>query len=374
MACCVAVRRGKAESLSVTDRPMKCHCIEMQRATLGFFVALALALSACDEAGGNDSGALSVDGTSDGGSAVGAGAGITTTPDATTGANRSAADAAGGIAAAGAGAEPDAGQVRASDGGGDGSSGGSTRSDASAVGSDGGGRAADASGSGELSPEQLVPGLDGYLYTGECAGGTASFECPMAGCSGNVFTKHAKFAVGGVATETYSVTLHIYGVVELRADYKGGQRRQATSSNASSRRDFWYSGGAYTAGAGYNVYQLRVTPAVDGIASPAAGGNNYFLNARDGSNEAHEVWEINTEAVVPVKGGGSIEFTAYDPNCLQIMNNAETARPTGSGPSGSIVVDLHEAKPAPVGFTQPLSTNGRNGQWVYLDVVAVSAK
>jgi hypothetical protein len=119
---------------------------------------------------------------------------------------------------------------------------------------------------------------------------------------------------------------------------------------------------------------LRVTPAVDGVANPASGGNNYFLNARDGSNETHEVWEINTEAVVPVKGGGSIEFTAYDPNCLQIMNNAETARPSGSGPNGAIIVDLHQATPAPAGFTQPLSTNGRNGQWVYVDVVAVAAK
>jgi hypothetical protein len=183
-----------------------------------------------------------------------------------------------------------------------------------------------------------------------------------------------KFAVGGVSTKTYSVTLHIYGVVELRADYKGGERRQAASNNASSRRDFWYSGGAYTAGAGYNVYQLRVTPAVDGVANPASGGNNYFLNARDASNEAHEVWEINTEAVVPVKGGGSIEFTAYDPNCMQIMNNSETARPSGTGPNGSIVVDLREAKPAPASFTQPLSTNGRNGQWIYVDIVAVVAK
>ena len=107
-------------------------------------------------------------------------------------------------------------------------------------------------------------------------------------------------------------------------------RRQANASNADSNDDFWYAGGSYTPGAGYNVYGLRVTPAVDGIDAADGGGNNYFLNARDASGEAHEVWKLDFEASFPVLGSGNVTFTAYDPNCLQIMNNAETARPASA--------------------------------------------
>ena len=57
------------------------------------------------------------------------------------------------------------------------------------------------------------------------------------------------------------------------------------------------------------------------------------------------------------------------------MNNQETARPSGDGPGGSIVIDdVNSADPAPSGFVQPLSTDGRNGQWVFIDVLDVTAR
>jgi len=217
--------------------------------------------------------------------------------------------------------------------------------------------------------------LDGYLYTGECDGGTASFECPLSGCMGNVLNEQVMFTAAGDASTTYDVTLHVYGVVELRSDYSGGSRRQGNQSNADGNKDFWYEGGSYTPGDGYNVYGLRVTPAVDGVANADSGGNNYFLNARDSTGEGHEVWELNFEATFPVAGGGTVEFTAYDPNCLQIMNNEETARPSGNGPGGAIVIDdVNNADPAPSDFMQPLSTAGRNGQWVFIDIIDVAER
>ena len=97
------------------------------------------------------------------------------------------------------------------------------------------------------------------------------------------------FTAAGEAGTIYDVTVHVYGVVELRSDYAGGERRQGASTNANSNKDFWYAGGAYTPGAGYNVYGLRVTPAVEGVENVDADGNNYFLNARDSSGEGHEV-------------------------------------------------------------------------------------
>ncbi|HEX2732260.1 MAG TPA: hypothetical protein VHM70_11655 [Polyangiaceae bacterium] len=219
---------------------------------------------------------------------------------------------------------------------------------------------------------ELLSTLDGYLYRGECDGGSASFECPLRGCSNGVLQVSEMFTLGGNEDAVYDVSIHVYGVVELRHDYQGGARRQGGASNQESKQDFWYEGGSYTPGAGYNVYGLRVTPAVEGVAAADGDGNNYFLNARDGSNEGHEVWVLDYEAKLRALGGGSIEFTAYDPNCLQIMNNQETARPmAGTGTDGALVVDLSAASPSPSDFEQPLSTAGRQGQWVYIDVLDV---
>jgi len=242
-------------------------------------------------------------------------------------------------------------------------------------GSGGGGVEETSTTGGPLTPAEVVGNLDGYLYRGECNGGNASFECPLSGCTGNVFDEHTMFTAAGDSGTIYDVTIHVYGVVELRSDYAGGERRQGAATNANSNKDFWYAGGAYTPGAGYNVYGLRVTPAVAGVENIDADGNNYFLNARDASGEGHEVWELNYEATFPVAAGGSVEFSAYDPNCLQIMNNSETARPSGDGPDGSIVVpDVETADPPPADFEQPLSTGGRTGQWVFIDVVEVTAR
>lgn len=226
-----------------------------------------------------------------------------------------------------------------------------------------------------IDPDEVVGELDGFLYRGECNGGNASFECPVMGCSGGVLDAKSNFTIGGAEGSFYEVTLHVYGVVELRADYKGGTRRQGTKSNAQSNQDFLYEGGSYTPGAGYNVYGLTVSPAVPNV--PATGGaNHYFLNARDSSPEGHEVYALDYEVKIPVGAQSQVTFQAYDPNCLQIMNNSETVRPQGSGtgPNGSLVLSqVEQAEPPPMDFMQPLSTGGRTGQWIFVDVVEVTS-
>lgn len=239
--------------------------------------------------------------------------------------------------------------------------------------------AASSGGTSSAPAEVLDPGafagdLDGHLYLGACNGGSASFECPLNGCTNGEFRLTKAFTLEGSPESTYEVALHVYGVVELRSDYKGGSRRKGTTANAQSEKDFWYEGGSYTPGAGYNVYGIRVTPAVEGVGGATDGGNNYFLNARDTSGEGHEVWELNYAASFVARGGSTVEFTAYDPNCLQIMNNRETAKPSaGSGPDGALMVsDVDSAEPPPSDFVQPLATNGRSGQWLYVDVTGVT--
>lgn len=214
--------------------------------------------------------------------------------------------------------------------------------------------------------------MDGMLYRGECATSNAADECNPGGCVNNVFEKLTKVTLAGDASKTYVLQLHVYGVVELRKGYTGGTRRQGSSGNAESMKDFWYEGGTFEA-SNYNVYALHVTPAVPGVPNAVDNTNHYFLNARDGSNEGHEVWELNYDAEIRVQGGSDLEFQAYDSNCTQIQNVGSAARPSqGSGPSGALVVDLDSADPAPVDFAQPLSTGGLNGQWIYIDIVSVA--
>lgn len=216
--------------------------------------------------------------------------------------------------------------------------------------------------------------MDGLLYKGECATSAAADECSPGGCVENVFEQKTSVTLGGDPNAVYDVLLHVYGVVELRKGYTGGTRRQGTSGNAQSSKDFWYEGGNFEPG-NYNVYSLRVTPAVDGVPNASDDGNNYFLNARDESNEGHEVWELNYAASIPALGGSKLEFRAYDQNCTQIQNVGSAARPAqGSGPGGALVVDLAMADPQPMNFAQPLSTNGDNGQWIYVDVVSVAPR
>lgn len=213
--------------------------------------------------------------------------------------------------------------------------------------------------------------MEGLLYKGECASSEAADECHPGGCVNNELEQKTTVTLQGDQDVVYELMLHVYGVVELRKGYTGGARRQGTTSNAQSNKDFWYEGGAFQAG-NYNVYSLRVTPAVEGVPNAADDGNNYFLNARDESNEGHEVWALDYTATVRAKGGSQLEFRAYDSNCTQIQNVGSAARPSqGTGPGGALVVDLGNADPAPDGFSQPLQTDGRNGQWIYIDVVGV---
>lgn len=219
--------------------------------------------------------------------------------------------------------------------------------------------------------DSIIEGLDGFLYTGECREGVGSEECAL-NCAGSSLTERAPFAIEGEEHTVYDVTLHVYGVVELRHDYSGGTRRQGDLDNAASERDFWYDGGSYTPEDGFNVYGLRVTPPVEGVHVVDAGGNNYFLNARDASDDAQEVWELNYDATFPVPGGGSLSFTAYSPHCRQVINAAETARPSGNDPI--VVPDVEQADPPPIGFEQPFVTNGLGGQWIFFDVVRIAAR
>lgn len=233
--------------------------------------------------------------------------------------------------------------------------------------------------SGPLEPADVVGGLDGFLYKGDCAtGNSPSYECNIAACNGSsTIDKKTDFTVMGEEGAIYDLTIQVYGVVELRAGFNGGMRRQ-TGNNQQSMGDFLYEGGSYDPSSHYNAYGVRVEPAVAGVAQADKGGNNYFLNARDGTGENHEIFKVDFEMTVPAATGSKVSFFIFDSNCIQIRNNSETVRPqnSGTGTNGALVVDeVNSADPAPQGFTQPLSTNdGKEGQWLFFDVTKVEKR
>ncbi len=259
-------------------------------------------------------------------------------------------------------------------------SGGAPAAGGSAMGSGGEMSGSGGMDAGPLDPASIVGDLDGHLYEGHCKEGQSpSYECDIAACGGNTpLNAVEEFNVSGEQGTIYDVTVQVYGVVELRHGYNGGTRRQGGTSNEQSMGDFLYEGGSYDPNGGYNVYALRVEPAVEGVPAPDQDGNNYFLNARDATGEGHEVFRVDNQMTIPVPAGGKVSFIAYDSNCIQIKNNAETVRPqnSGTGTDGALVVDeVSSAMPPPEGFMQPLSTqDGKKGQWLFFDVTKVEAQ
>ena len=101
------------------------------------------------------------------------------------------------------------------------------------------------------------------------------------------------------------------------------------------------------------------TPKVSGAP------NDYYLNARDGTNE-HDgaILPINYAASIKVNGGGTITFRTYDSNCSAITNNK------------SFTFDLSDTVPPPSAATSMMPIKdalGTKVQWFHIDVTNVQA-
>ncbi|HEX8790974.1 MAG TPA: hypothetical protein VF765_08470 [Polyangiaceae bacterium] len=163
--------------------------------------------------------------------------------------------------------------------------------------------------------------------------------CPTEFDGGDV--QVVSTTLGGAAGQTYAVTLHFRGVVEMKAyfgDDAGGPRNAGAVGLAHAQ--FFVSGGVDD-GDGANLYELAVSdpPGV------------YFLNSAVpfGSN----VWWLDYEATVPMKSGATVTLTANAKDSL------ETANINGidGGP-----VFVPGVPPYPSAF---------DGQFIQMDVVSV---
>jgi hypothetical protein len=217
-----------------------------------------------------------------------------------------------------------------------------------------------------------VNGFDGYLFHYVCGEPHMPNSCPGTACVTNAmgtseqtFTKD--FVIKGDPTKTYQIDFAIKGIVEAK-NYAGGTRRSNASMDPGpAGNDLWYEGGTVPLST-YESYELHVTPKVQGAA------NDYYLNARDGTDE-HDgnTWVINYAASIKVRGGGTITYRAFDSNCAEIMNCGPNSRTAPM--CMPRIVDLTGAvPPPPPGFSQPpTNAQGSPGQWFLIDVTDVRA-
>ncbi len=150
--------------------------------------------------------------------------------------------------------------------------------------------------------------------------------------------------LGGAPGQTYAVTLHFRGVVEMKAyagDDAGGPQTGVAKGLAHAQ--CFASGGADN-GDGYNIYEMQVSdpPGV------------YFLNM--GPSSLPNVWWLDYTATVPMKSGATVTLTANAKDDLQVAN----VNGIDGGP-----VFVPGVPPYPDAF---------DGQFIQMDVVSVVAQ
>ena len=260
-----------------------------------------------------------------------------------------------------------------------GTGGSSTGGTTAAGGSKGSGGATGSGGAGGAADlTSIAASFDGQLLTFPCGPSHSGYDCDNVGCSNGTVTHSMTYTIGGTAGAVYSMTFNVRGVVEAYA-YVGGTRAagSASVSQRATNGGLFCSGGAQeTAGNGndYNTYELDVSPPVTGEA------NTYYLNSviaaenpHTSSATQHLTFDINYNATIKVTGGGTLTFKTYDSNCKEVQNCGPTQGNQCQAPRSVSLAGVTPA--APSSFTQPFQMpTGAYGQWVYFDVLSVTAQ
>jgi hypothetical protein len=228
--------------------------------------------------------------------------------------------------------------------------------------------------------------LDGFFIDESCGSGRIGPDCVAQWCNGRGAKKEQMFKLTGAASDAskrFEVTLDIKGVQECK-EMSGGMRRTTQMQPPEGDQDMLWIGGNpagvdYTAnpptGSPWNTQELHVDPPVAGEA------NNYFMNScasrnAGGRGESHFTYKVNYQAKIKVMGGGTILWRMVDTNCRMIVNCGTEDANAGGACAGAHTVSLVGAVPAPPAAlaNQPLrNTMGAKGQFLFIDVVSVTA-
>jgi hypothetical protein len=329
---------------------------------------------------GGSSAGSSTGATSSGGTTATGGAGATGPGgdggdggDDGTGASggSSGGDGMGGAGGSGGASGGNAGSGAA---GGTSGTGGSTGGGSGTGGSAGGGMAG-TSGT-VLTPTNIVPDLDGYLWlayaSGDIAVSNTNYPMRDGSCSTGAWDvagtqRTLDLTVHGDAGATYLLAMHIRGVVGTRC-YTGGTAQIGTPTLTGPNETF-YVGGDQLGDSWWNTFELHaVSTGVDDV---------YYLNAfptsPNGWCEKEATYLVDYTASVSVIGGGKVRLKFHDSNCMAQQNcGPYESASTCMAPR---VVDLSDMSPPGAPDTCPVDElNGVQyyPQWLYFDVTDVT--
>jgi hypothetical protein len=157
-------------------------------------------------------------------------------------------------------------------------------------------------------------------------------------------TQVVSTTLGGTSEQTYDVTLHLRGVVEMKTYIPGEAGAPLTAgAEGLANAQYFVSGGADN-GDPFNVYELQVSdpPAV------------YFLNS--GISEIQYTWWLDYTVTIPMNAGATVTMTANAVDDGQIANH--------NGVDGGPVL-VPGVPPFPKAY---------DGQFIQMDVVSVLAQ
>ena len=179
--------------------------------------------------------------------------------------------------------------------------------------------------------------------------------------------------VGGIAGQTYDITLHFYGIVEPK-DYGSLAMRESlgvrpnVEANPSLPAPFAIApGGHDPRTSDYMTYEVRVS---NQAGSEVAA---YYLNSD--TSEGHYSFAVSYERTIAAVGGGVIRFRAFDDNC-RIIKNCGTGDGGGNCAPKARNVNISAANPQPTALDQPgLGVAPQHsGQWLLIDVVNIAPR
>jgi hypothetical protein len=255
------------------------------------------------------------------------------------------------------------------------------------------------SGGGAVTPADIVPTLDGFLWVGTCGDAASTTkDCPIGSTAGTscVQTGTDFYALGAFQTHThkvggtpgtkYMISFDARGITGGKT-YNSGTKQSTDLMFNQTGNDGWYAGGLPTP-TKWNTYEIHVSPPVPGVpvntqkltctGCPPVPDNVYYTNSLDGADMLHETFPIKFSASFPVLGGGTITLVIHDSNCLGQQN-------CGPNPDQAAMCDAPRtmdltglgAQP-PAGFTQPYTQahnpNPWHPQWLLFDVKSVTAQ
>jgi len=244
---------------------------------------------------------------------------------------------------------------------------------------------APSAGAGGITPMDIVPDFDGFIWEGTCSGTVAASgkncpfaddtatSCPSTGTwAQKGATKKKTLNVKGVAGTKYTINFEVRGVVGTRC-YTGGMPGTgfSTNPNANGPNNTWYIGGTQYNDSIWNTYEIDVKPAVPGEK------NVYYANAFPMSPDwcqKEGSYEVGFKASFAVLGGGTIDFVIHDANCQAQQNcGGNDAATTCDSPRTISLAGLTPAGTFAQPRTNTIGSKTYYPQWLYFDVQSVTS-